>query len=148
MENSQHHRPPPPPPPPHHHHQYPQRTLSPSNSRDMHMSSNTVPVYRHGRKFYVSAEEFERMRAEEAVRTLAAKLSDAEDAERRIVAQDIHDALGQTLSVVKLNLVQTNHQKHHVKKIIMTTIAQSARNVHYLSGAYGLRLDSHIIDRI
>jgi hypothetical protein len=29
------------------------------------MSSNTVPVYRHGRKFYVSAEEFERMRAEQ-----------------------------------------------------------------------------------
>jgi hypothetical protein len=29
------------------------------------MSSNTVPVYRHGRKFYVSAEDFERMRADE-----------------------------------------------------------------------------------
>jgi hypothetical protein len=29
------------------------------------MSSNTIPVYRHGRKFYVSVEEFERMRAEE-----------------------------------------------------------------------------------
>ena len=29
------------------------------------MPSNTVPVYRHGRKFYVSIEEYERMRAEE-----------------------------------------------------------------------------------
>ena len=46
-------------------HQYPQRTLSPSNSRDMYMTSNTVPVYRHGRKYYVSVEESERMRAEE-----------------------------------------------------------------------------------
>ena len=31
----------------------------------MYMTANTVPVYRHGRKFYVSAEEFERMRAEQ-----------------------------------------------------------------------------------
>jgi len=29
------------------------------------MTSNTVPVYRHGRKFYVSTEECERMRAEQ-----------------------------------------------------------------------------------
>jgi hypothetical protein len=49
----------------HRHYQYPHRTLSPSNSRDIYMTSNTVPVYRHGRKFYVSAEEFERMRADE-----------------------------------------------------------------------------------
>ena len=46
--------------------QYSQRTLSPTNSRDMYANnSNTVPVYRHGRKFYVSMEEFERMRADE-----------------------------------------------------------------------------------
>ena len=29
------------------------------------MSSNSVPVYRHGRKFYVSADEFERIRADD-----------------------------------------------------------------------------------
>jgi len=29
------------------------------------MTSNTVPIYRHGRKFYVSAEEYERIRSEE-----------------------------------------------------------------------------------
>lgn len=29
------------------------------------MTSNTVPVYRHGRKFYVSTEEYERIRSEE-----------------------------------------------------------------------------------
>lgn len=61
MESSQYNH------PSHQHHQYQQqqRTLSPSHSRDMYMASNTVPVYRHGRKFYVSAEEFERMRADE-----------------------------------------------------------------------------------
>ena len=31
----------------------------------MYMPSNTVPVYRHGRKFYVSVEEFERIRDDE-----------------------------------------------------------------------------------
>ncbi|CAF3151316.1 unnamed protein product [Rotaria socialis] len=49
----------------HCHHQCPQSTLSPMDLRDIPISINTVPVYRHGRKFYVSAEEFERMRAEE-----------------------------------------------------------------------------------
>jgi hypothetical protein len=29
------------------------------------MTSNTVPIYRHGRKFYVSAEEYERIRSQE-----------------------------------------------------------------------------------
>jgi hypothetical protein len=29
------------------------------------MTSNSVPVYRHGRKFYVSTDEYERMRSEE-----------------------------------------------------------------------------------
>ena len=46
----------------------------------------------------------ERRRAEAALRALASQLSAAEDAERRRVAHDIHDALSQMLGVVKLNL--------------------------------------------
>ena len=47
-------------------HSYPESTtISPSYLRDNHMSLNAIPVYRHGRKFYVSAEESERIRAEE-----------------------------------------------------------------------------------
>jgi signal transduction histidine kinase len=49
----------------------------------------------------------ERVRAETALRSLAAQLSAAEDAERRRVAHDIHDALSQMLGVVKLNLQKT-----------------------------------------
>ncbi len=49
-------------------------------------------------------EVAERRRAEAALRSLAAQLSAAEDAERRRVAHDIHDALSQMLGVVKLNL--------------------------------------------
>lgn len=46
----------------------------------------------------------QRKRAEEDVRALAAQLSAAEDAERRRLARDIHDSLGQTLSVVKMKV--------------------------------------------
>jgi len=58
----------------HQQYSYSQRTLSPTSSRDMFVSANTVPVYRHGRKFYVSIEEYERMRAEERRHRRAALL--------------------------------------------------------------------------
>ena len=50
------------------------------------------------------AEVAERQRAEGAVRQLAAQLSAVEDAERRRVAYDLHDGLGQMLSLLKINL--------------------------------------------
>lgn len=46
----------------------------------------------------------DRLRAEESLRNLAGQLSAAEDAERRRIAYDIHDALSQMLGVVKMNL--------------------------------------------
>jgi signal transduction histidine kinase len=46
----------------------------------------------------------ERKRAEESLRTLAAQLSDAEEAERARMAADIHDSIGQSLSALKINL--------------------------------------------
>jgi PAS domain S-box-containing protein len=52
----------------------------------------------------------ERKRAEEDVRALAAELSAAEDAERRRLAGDIHDSIGQTLSVVKMELEAAAHE--------------------------------------
>jgi len=52
----------------------------------------------------LTAEVGERKRAEEALRTLAVQLSDAEEAERTRIAADIHDSIGQSLSVLKINL--------------------------------------------
>jgi signal transduction histidine kinase len=49
-------------------------------------------------------EVAERKRAEEALRTLSAQLSDAEEAERARMAADIHDSIGQSLSALKINL--------------------------------------------
>ncbi|MDB5291590.1 MAG: hypothetical protein JWL69_2831 [Phycisphaerales bacterium] len=42
-----------------------------------------------------------------ALQRLAAQLSEAEDAERRRLAYDIHDGFGQILSILKLNLAGT-----------------------------------------
>lgn len=50
------------------------------------------------------AEITERQRVEMSLRKLAIQLSEAEDGERRRIAYDLHDALSQMLSVVKLNL--------------------------------------------
>ncbi|HUO07813.1 MAG TPA: sensor histidine kinase [Phycisphaerae bacterium] len=52
----------------------------------------------------LTAEVAERKRAEESIHRLAAQLSAAEDVQRRQLAQDIHDTLGQTLTVLKMNL--------------------------------------------
>ncbi len=46
----------------------------------------------------------ERKRAEESQRNLALQLSEAEDTERARLAADIHDSIGQSLSVLKMNL--------------------------------------------
>ena len=51
-----------------------------------------------------------RKRAEEDLQRLAAQLSAAEDAERRRLARDIHDSLGQGLSVVKMDLEAALHE--------------------------------------
>ena len=52
----------------------------------------------------LQAEVAERQSAEEILRTLAVQLSAAEDAERRSLAIDMHDSVGQSLSVLKINL--------------------------------------------
>ena len=50
------------------------------------------------------AEVAERRHAEQAVHRLALQVADAEDAERRRIAQDIHDTVGQSLTLVKFRL--------------------------------------------
>jgi len=52
----------------------------------------------------LTAELAHRREAEEAIHNLAAQLSVAEDAERKRLAQDIHDTLGQNLTALKLSL--------------------------------------------
>jgi signal transduction histidine kinase len=53
----------------------------------------------------------DRTRAQAALRTLAAQLSAAEEAERRRLAKDMHDSLGQHLSLLKLALERLAQQQ-------------------------------------
>jgi len=52
----------------------------------------------------LSQEVVDRKAAEQALHKLALQLADVEDAERRRLAHDIHDTVGQNLSMVKFRL--------------------------------------------
>ena len=52
----------------------------------------------------VARDVSDRKQAEEAIRTLATRVSAAEDAERRRLAQDLHDSVGQDLTALRLML--------------------------------------------
>jgi PAS domain S-box-containing protein len=52
----------------------------------------------------VAIDVTDRKRAEDRMRRLAAQLASAEDTERRRLATDLHDSIGQSLSLLKLNL--------------------------------------------
>ena len=69
-----------------------------------HQLENKVESMVKEKTVSLTAEVAERKRAEEAVHRLAAQLSAAEEVQRRQLAQDIHDTLGQTLTVLKMNL--------------------------------------------
>jgi PAS domain S-box-containing protein len=61
----------------------------------------------------LSREIEERRRVEERMRHLAAELAGAEDTERRRLATDLHDSIGQSLSLLKLNLEPLARQAAH-----------------------------------
>ncbi len=54
----------------------------------------------------LQTEVAERARSEERIRSLAAELSLAEEAERRGIAADLHDRIGQALAMLKVKLVE------------------------------------------
>ncbi|MRD72628.1 PAS domain-containing protein [Rhodocyclus tenuis] len=71
------------------------------------------------------------------LRALAAELSLAEERERRALAQDLHDDLGQVLSIVKIKLSSLDHSERRGKmrtplKEIESLIDQANRSVRSL----------------
>ena len=57
----------------------------------------------------LQAEVAARQQAEDAMRALATRVSAAEDAERRRLAHDLHDAVGQDLTALRLTLEATTY---------------------------------------
>jgi PAS domain S-box-containing protein len=64
----------------------------------------------------ISLDVTERRSAEQAIRRLSARLLTLQDQERRRIAREIHDSLGQYLAAVKINL-----------QVIETTISERGR---------------------
>lgn len=57
----------------------------------------------------ISTDITQTKRAEQELRTLATELSAAEDQARKRLARDIHDSIGQSLSVLKMSLEGSRH---------------------------------------
>jgi two-component system sensor histidine kinase UhpB len=51
------------------------------------------------------ATHLDRQRAEQAMRTLSGRLVTAQEEERRHIARELHDEIGQVLTVVRMNLI-------------------------------------------
>ncbi|CAF1200770.1 unnamed protein product [Adineta ricciae] len=86
-----------------------QRTMSsPTQAHEYHMTSNTVPVYRHGRKFYVPIEEFERLRMEQRRqrRTLMQK-------SQNLPVSKVHQTTVRTPSLSSYNSVHRSTSHPH-----------------------------------
>jgi signal transduction histidine kinase len=73
----------------------------------------------------VSSDITDRKQAEDDLRSLAVQLSVAEDAERRRLARDVHDSIGQTLSALKIELARLgDHKLHPSLELVDHVIAQ------------------------
>ena len=79
----------------------------------------------------VAIDVTDRKRAEDRMRRLAAQLASAEDTERRRLATDLHDSIGQSLSLLKLNLEPLARQAPHDPAFLraFTTSLQLLDNV-------------------
>lgn len=64
----------------------------------------------------LKTEISERLKAQKRLQTLSGKLIEAQEAERRRLARELHDEIGQALTAVKINL-QTSQLSSNVKQI-------------------------------
>jgi len=57
----------------------------------------------------VARDMTERKRAQEALRTYSQRLIEAQEAERQVIARELHDEIGQVLTAVRINLQSLRH---------------------------------------
>ena len=60
----------------------------------------------------VARDMTERKRAQEALRTYSQRLIEAQEAERQVIARELHDEIGQVLTAVRINLQSLQHSTH------------------------------------
>jgi signal transduction histidine kinase len=64
----------------------------------------------HERTRELEVKNLELVRQTEVVRELSARLLQIQDEERRRIARELHDSVGQMLAAVSMNLAQVNHE--------------------------------------
>jgi signal transduction histidine kinase len=68
----------------------------------------------------------ERARIEKALRQLSARLLESQDAERRRIARDLHDATAQSLAALSMNIAMLTRASSELKPELQALIAESA----------------------
>jgi len=69
-------------------------------------------IYENGKPIGVQGvarDMTERKRAQEALRTYSQRLIEAQEAERQVIARELHDEIGQVLTAVRINLQSLRH---------------------------------------
>ncbi len=108
---------------------------------DSHIAIEAAKLSR--RDLLVSTEESDRLRV------LSAALVMAEDRERRMLAQDLHDDLGQLLAIASLKVAML--QKQELSKPAQATVAECAKAVDQVNRklrAMALQLNPPMLDQL
>src|SRR5208337_4222237 len=82
-------------------------------------------------------------RAESAVRRLSGRLLQVRDDERRRLARDLHDSLGQTLTAVKMNLSYLARDTSHLDERGRNALQESKELID--TGLKEVRTISHLL---
>jgi signal transduction histidine kinase len=95
------------------------------------------------------ATHLDRQLAEQATRTLSGRLVSAQEEERRNVARELHDEIGQVLTVVKMNLESLREPTRlaHAQSGVDTCVQNVDRAIHQVR-ALALDLRPAILDHL
>jgi signal transduction histidine kinase len=88
-------------------------------------------------------KNLELMRQSEVVRELSARLLQIQDDERRRIARELHDSVGQMLAAVSMNLAQVNREADALSPDAGKALEENAGLLEQLSGE--IRTISHLL---
>jgi PAS domain S-box-containing protein len=97
----------------------------------------------HERTRELEVKNLELVRQTEVVRELSARLLQIQDEERRRIARELHDSVGQMLAAVSMNLAQVNHEASALSVDARRALEDNAALLEQLSRE--IRTISHLL---
>ncbi len=97
----------------------------------------------HERTRELEAKNLELVTQTEVVRELSARLLQIQDEERRRIARELHDSVGQMLAAVSMNLAQVNHEANALSPDARKALEDNAGLLEQLSSE--IRTISHLL---